>query len=178
MRPLRRLRAIEDKRERLLAWVEGLDAGLVTTPPAPGKWAIHEVVEHLVRAEESVMGDLSSLDERVPRRRRLRGRLLYWLVILILRFDIPVEVPDPSMLPNGEPSLDELGERWRGNHARLRQWLEGLSNDDERGAYFRHPVVGGMTAAQSLLMLDVHLDRHVRAMRAMVRAMRRKERKA
>lgn len=174
MRPLRRLRSIEDKRDRLLAWVERLDPELVTTPPAPGKWSIHEIVEHLVLAEESVMGNVSSLDERAPRRRRLRGRLLYWLVMFILRFRIPVEVPDSSMLPSGELSLDEIRARWTRNHARLRHWLEGLSADDARKAYFRHPVVGGMTAAQSLLMLDVHLDRHIRKMRAMVDAARPK----
>ncbi len=178
MRPLRRLRSIEDKRDDLLVWVEGLDPELVTTPPAPGEWSIHEIVEHLVLAEESVMGDVSSLEERTPRRRRLRGRLLYWLVMFILRFRIPVKVPDSSMLPSGEPSLDEIGARWTRNHARLRHWLEGLSAEDARKAYFRHPVVGGMTASQSLLMLDVHLDRHIRRIRSIAKAARPMEKEA
>lgn len=124
------------------------------------------------------MGDVSKLDERAPRRRKLKSRLLYWLVIGILRFDIPVRVPDPAMLPSGEPSLDELRERWRRSHALLRQWLEGMGADAAREAYFRHPVVGGMTASQSLLMLEVHLDRHIRAMRAMVAAMGAQEKEA
>lgn len=93
--------------------VSGMDADRVTSHPRPGKWSIQEIVEHLVLSETGVFGDLDALDRRTPRRRRARDYLLYPLVMFILRFDIPVRVPSPSMIPRGELSLRELGGRWR-----------------------------------------------------------------
>lgn len=154
--------SIEGKRTRLMELVYGMDAGRVRAHPRPGKWSVQEIIEHLVISETGVFGNLDALDGRTPRRRGARDYLLYPLVMFILRFDIPVRVPSPSMIPRGELSLRELGGRWEANHGRLRKWIETSDPAHLERPLFVHPIAGPMTTTQSMRMLEVHLDRHIR----------------
>lgn len=164
-----RLRRIEEKRDGLLDELETLDSEVLYAHPRPGKWSIHEIVEHLVVAEEDVVIDYHDLERLQARPRRLKNRLMYLVVMLVLRFDIPVPVPSEAMLPTGEPSLRSLRERWAANHARLRRYVANLDRATARRAVFRHPITGPLTVPQALRMLEVHLDRHTRQIRTLQR---------
>ena len=165
-----RLRAIEAKRSRLIDRVSGLEPARLTRRPGPEKWSILEIVEHLVLAETDVFGDLDTLGERRSRRRQPRDRLLYPLVMFILRFGIPVRVPSQGMVPRGERRLDELRAEWEANHARLGAWIRASDPGSLERPLFVHPVAGPMTTTQTLKMLDVHLGRHDRQIMAILEA--------
>lgn len=159
---LTRMDRVELKREALLSAAEALTEDELTRRPEPDAWSALEILEHLVLAEDGVVGDLSgdAATERRKGRRSLKDRVLYRVVMFILRFGIPVRVPSRSMVPRGESTLEELTERWRKNHRVLRSFLEDpRSSSDE--CRFRHPISGPMTTDQALRMLEVHLDRHV-----------------
>lgn len=166
---LRRLDSIERKRARLLDDIATMPPAMVTSHPRPGKWSIQEIVEHLVLSEVGVLGDLAALRDVPPLRRRLKHRLRYWVVMFVLRFDIPVQVPSRALLPGGERSIAELGRQWEANHRLLREWLANPEPRQVDAALFRHPIAGPMTAIESLRMLEVHLDRHARQVQALVR---------
>lgn len=166
---IRRLDSIENKRDRLMDRLAEMDAGRMAARPRPDKWSIQEIVEHLVLSEGGVFGDLEELGDRTSLRRGAKHLLLYQLVMLILRFDIPVRVPSRSMIPRGELALPELGVRWEANHRQMRQWITTADPAQLDQPLFRHPVAGPMTIAQSLRMLEVHLDRHTRQIRAIER---------
>lgn len=164
----RRLRSIAAKRARVITLVAGLEPSRVVAHPRPGKWSIAEIVEHLVRSEVDVFGDLSQLDQRAPQPRRTRDRIRFVVVMCILRFDIPVRVPSHAMRPTGGRSLPELLAQWEANHDRLRAWVAASAPSLLKRSLFRHPVAGPLTTAQSLRMLEVHLDRHVRQINVLV----------
>jgi hypothetical protein len=128
----------------------------------PDKWSIPEIVEHLVLSERGVFGDVTTLGQRKPRARTLKDRTLYWVVMTILRFDIPVKVPSPAMIPDGTRGMDQLWAEWETSHAALRAWVNASDASVLREPLFSHPVAGPMTITESLRMLEVHLDRHVR----------------
>jgi DinB superfamily len=157
-----RLQSIETKRIRLQQRISGLEPHVVTARPRPGKWSILEIVEHLVLSERVVFGPLDALEQRTPRARSLRNRALYWLVMSILRFDLPVKVPSAALLPEGTSSVGSLWAQWEASHAALRRWVEASDTRVRRHALFSHPVAGPMTMADTLRMLEVHLDRHSR----------------
>jgi len=163
-----RLHAIETKRIRLQQRVSGLEPHVVTVRPGPDKWSILEIVEHLVLSERVVFGPPDALEQRTPRERSLRNRALYWVVMFILRFDIPVKVPSVALLPEGSRSVGSLWTQWEASHAALHRWVEASDTRVRRHALFSHPVAGPMTMADTLRMLDVHLDRHVRQIEALM----------
>jgi len=47
------LRSIEAKSARLVEWVSCMQPALSTARPRPGKWSIHEIIEHLVLSESA-----------------------------------------------------------------------------------------------------------------------------
>ncbi len=151
--------------------VSAIEPGRLAAHPRPGKWSIQEIVEHLVLSEVGVFGDLAQLGHQTPLPRRTRDRILYLLVMFILRFDIPVSVPSPAMNPKGGLSLAEVRVQWEANHDRLRAWVATSNQSLLDRPLFRHPVAGPMTTAQALRMLEVHLDRHVRQIDALVKLM-------
>jgi DinB superfamily len=157
-----RLQSIETKRIRLQQRVSGLEPHVVTARPRPDKWSIQEIVEHLVLSEIAVFGPLDAPERRTPRERSLRNRALYWVVMFILRFDIPVKVPSAALLPKGTSTVGSLWAQWEASHAALRRWVEASDTRVRSHALFSHPVAGPMTMADTLRMLEVHLDRHSR----------------
>ncbi len=118
-----RLRSIEAKRTRLIESISAIEPARLAAHPRPGKWSIQEIVEHLVLAEVGVFGDFAQLGHVTPLPRRTRDRILYLVVMFILRFDIPVRVPSRAMNPTGGVSLANIRVQWEANHERLRAWM-------------------------------------------------------
>lgn len=164
-----RLQSIVRKRARLLDEIAAMPTAQVTSHPRPGKWSIQEIVEHLVLSEVGVLGDLAALREVPPQRRALKHRIRYWVVMFVLRFDIPVQVPSRALLPKGERPIAELGRQWEAQHRLLGEWLANPAPRQVGQPLFRHPIAGPMTVVESLRMLEVHLDRHTRQVRALMR---------
>lgn len=159
-RALLLLDRVEVARDQVLSSVAALSPELRMRSPAPGKWCILEIVEHMVIAEEDVMAGFVDLEQRTPRRRRFRHRVLYRVVMFILRHGIPVKVPSETMRPSGKVALADLAERWSDNHATLRAFVDGLDAAALRQPIFGHPVAGPITVGEALRMLEVHLARH------------------
>jgi len=166
---LRLLDRVEVARDEVLSSVAALSPELRMRSPAPGKWCILEILEHMVIAEEDVMAGFVDLEQRTPRRRRFRHRVLYRVVMFILRHEIPVKVPSETMRPSGKVALDDLTDRWRNNHSTLRAFVDRLDAAALRQPIFQHPVAGPITVGEALRMLEVHLGRHTGQIDGIVR---------
>jgi hypothetical protein len=169
MSALRRLDSIQAKRIRLMDQLAGADPTVVAARPGPAKWSIREIVEHLVLSERDVLGRPEDLGQLRPRKRGLGDRLRYLIVMFILRFDIPVKAPSQGMVPAGDRDLPSLARDWEAAHVGLRSWLESSDAELLSRPLFVHPVAGPMTTAESLWMLEVHLDRHLRQIRSIMK---------
>src|SRR5215212_6434811 len=124
-----RLRALDERRQALLDDVEALSADRLTARPLPGKWSILEIVEHLVLAERHVLRNLPEPSQLVERRRGLEARIRYPVVIFVLKYGIPAEVPSPRMVPTGSASLADLRRQWDESQQWLRSYVDGLGPD-------------------------------------------------
>jgi hypothetical protein len=116
----------------------------------------------LVLAEAAILQGLPPAAELTDRPRGLKQRILFQVVMAILRFGIPVKVPTRRMIPSGQVSLTELRKRWDGHLLWLRAYAAGLDAQGERRAVFQHPVAGPITLAQALRMDQLHLNIHAR----------------
>ncbi len=168
MTPIDRLTRIERKRLALLTELAALDDAALAAHPRPGKWSIREIVEHLVLAEDDVVGDFSRLSALDAQPRGIGHHVRFVIVLLVLRSGIPVKAPSRSMLPTGERPLSEMIARWDTHQRQMQSFVAGLDRAGARRAIFRHPIAGPISVSQALLLLDAHLDSHIRQIRRLV----------
>jgi DinB family protein len=154
-----------DDRQRLLDEVERLEPERLTAKPLAGKWSILEIVEHLVVGDREVLQGLPKPSALVDRRRRLRDRVGYRMVMFVLACHIPAKVPSPRYLPQGQSSLPDLRRDWDEMQQWLRSYVERLDRGDPAKAVFGHPIAGPMTMQQVLDMGKLHLATHTRQIR-------------
>jgi len=159
------IQAFDDQRLALLDELAALPPAALKAKARPDKWSILEIVEHLVLAERFVLAGMPPAAELVARRRSLKNRCIYPIVIFVLRFKIPVKVPAKRMLPTGQASLAEVRSAWDGNLRWLRAYVAGLPPGGGRSAVFLHPVAGPITLTQALRMDRLHFATHLRQIR-------------
>ncbi len=157
-----RVERIDSKRRALLERVAGMEPDRITRRPAPDRWSIREIVEHLVLAERDIANDFRDLETFAAARPSLKDRILYRAVLFVLRFRIRVKVPAPTLEPTGDRDLDELRATWDDNHARLHDVVTKLDRSASRRAIFLHPVAGPIDVPQMLRILELHLDGHTK----------------
>ncbi|HXE57970.1 MAG TPA: DinB family protein [Gemmatimonadales bacterium] len=164
----RDLERLEARRRVLLARVRALTPGQRTFRPAPDRWSVLDVVEHLVLVDEAASGAVRGPAGGAPR--PAAGRLRYLGLLAVLRSPIRVRVPTRAVLPSGGADLAGLEARWVEARAALAEWLEGLGPEMVRRPVFRHPVVGWLTVRQTLGFLGAHQAHHEAQVRRIERA--------
>lgn len=165
---LERLDKMTRQKQALLAQVSVLDPQILKAKPSPDKWSILDVVEHLVLAEYHVFSGLPEAGKVKERKRTFSGLLFYYMVLFILRYRIPVQVPAKDMAPSSKRSLPELTEMWDKSHVWLRNYLSGLDKAGLKRAVFTHPASGPMTPKQMILMMEAHMNRHIPQIEALL----------
>jgi hypothetical protein len=161
-----RLRVFDQTYKTLLAQMDATATADLEARPIAGKWSMLEIVEHLVLAERAVFQDLPDPSRLVARERNAADRIKYQLVLFVLWSGIPVRVPSPRMLPQGGRSLVELRRLWDENRAWLKSCLDYLSPAGAGRAVLRHPVAGPLTVPMAIRLGQVHIDRHMRQIKA------------
>ena len=156
---------IDHTRARLLAAVEGLSEGQQAFSPAPDRWSVAELVEHLSivegnvatlldkllgKAEESGTGgatpdhfDPVSIEEFVERSRAVK-------------FEAPERIRPTGALP----VADSLA-RLRDSRAALHALRPRVERADGRALRYPHPAWGPLDLYQWLLFVGAHEDRHL-----------------
>jgi hypothetical protein len=165
------LEAITAQRTTLLADVAALTPAQRTWRGAPHAWSAVDVIEHLVLAEQVVLGDLATAADRADMPRRVVHRVRSVMVWLVLRLGVRVSVPAEAMRPTGSASFEVLRERWDAQHRALHAFVGGLDAAGLRRRVFRHPIAGPLDVPQALRLLSAHLSTHQRQL-ARIRAER------
>ena len=150
------------KRRMLLDDLAGLNDDQLRRKPGPNEWSILQTVQHMVLAEMDVMQYLPEQKDLIARKRSLRDRILYVVVLLILRWGIRVPVPAEGMVPDGNSSLSELRQQWDDNLRWFKGYLDTLKPEDLKLAVFSHPIAGPLTGPQAGNMAQYHFDAHLR----------------
>jgi hypothetical protein len=159
----RRLESLEASRARALSLLEGRDAAWLNRAPAPGRWSALQVLHHVVESEAATLGYVRKKGQAgasLPPAglgSRLRRAAVQLGLALPLRFRAPAgaaAVPDVV-----EPAV--LRTRWDEVRAGWRELLEAFPADLEGRLVFRHPFAGRMGLADTLAVLQAHLDHHI-----------------
>ena len=160
-----KLEVYDQNRLALLDDLERIDYDQLRRKPGPDNWSLLQILQHMVLAERDVLQYLPEQKELIARKRGLRARILYVVVLLILRWNIRVPVPSEGMVPDGNTSLSELRHQWDENLRWLRDYLEIVRPEDLKRAVFRRPVAGPLTGPQAATLAQFHFDAHLRQIR-------------
>jgi hypothetical protein len=115
-----------------------------------------------VLAEREVLQHLPDHSQLIHQKQAFLTRVKFPLVLLVLRWDLPVPVPSSGMLPEGNVSFQDLRRQWDDNMVWLKSYIQALKPEALNYAVFRHPVAGPLTVAQAMDVDRMHIESHMR----------------
>jgi hypothetical protein len=154
--------SLEVKYGKLLQQLKALTDEVLYFKAGADKWSIVEVIEHLVVAEENMLDQLTGSTSATTVDPQDRSPKNYHIVIKVMTRDIPVDVPDESLEPHGQFSLEELLGRWDDTRKKTRAYIEGINPEKTEDLVYRHAFAGPLNMAETLRFIDVHFDNHMR----------------
>ena len=156
------LKQFQTTRDNFLKSIAGLSQKQWTFKPAPDRWSVAEVAEHITISESSLFGLVQKKIMASPaapeKREQVKGK------------DELIEqrVPDRShkaqapefLKPTGRWATEaELTKTFEDSRAATMEYIR-TTNDDLRDHFFDHPVFGTLDGYQWLLLISSHSARH------------------
>ncbi len=152
---------LEDRKSELLKDLMTFSNDHLRFQPEPERWSILMALQHIVLGEQGIR--LTEVELRNnPVRRQLKPGKMLAVVMDVLEKDIPVEVPDMSVAPDGSMELDELIALWDQERKMLCDLLEGVTAETVNDVMFSHPAAGPLDPVGTLQLAVVHFDTHRR----------------
>jgi uncharacterized damage-inducible protein DinB len=168
-RTRRLLDTLGQHRSMLLDDLARLDAEQLTFRPTPASWSTLDIVEHLVKVEEAILGRLKSRPVRTWRE-AFRAKASMAVMRVYFLFGRRLKVPAQAVLPQGGATLADLTARWNRTQEEMRRTIEGLGTAELGRPMMRHPLLGLLTPAETLRFLHRHIAHHRRQMRRIRKA--------
>ena len=155
------LELFQSSRANFLKSISGLSEKQWRFKPAPDRWSVAEVAEHITVSESTLFGlvQKSMQSPADPAKRELvKGKDQV----------IVAKVPDRSQKFKAPEILQPTG-RWASEADLIKAFEDArktnmdyirTTNDDLRDHFFDHPVLGPMDGYQWLLLIATHSARH------------------
>jgi len=156
------VKQFETTRDNFLKSIAGLSEKQWTFKPAPDRWSVAEVAEHITISESTLLGlvqqRLMTSPAAPEKRAQVKGKDEL----------IEEKVPDRShkaqapdfLKPTGRwPTEAELVKTFETERAATIEYVRA-TNDDLRDHFFDHPAFGTLDGYQWLLLISTHSARH------------------
>lgn len=156
------LNDLEQTRQAFLASVKGLSDAQYHWKPAPDRWSVAEVAEHITVAESGIFGMLHDKVMTTPTPPELLAQVQHDDARLRrLVTDRTEKRQAPEMLkPSGRfPNLDAVTTAFNQSRDKTEDYVKNTS-DDLRGHASPHPLLKALDGYQWLLLLSAHCARH------------------
>jgi uncharacterized damage-inducible protein DinB len=154
-----RFTPLERQRDAFLEQLAALSEAQRQFKPTAETWCPLEVAEHLLTVEIGISKPF--LNGVKPEAVTIRSQAIGWLLIAGMSTPTRVKTPSKNANPQQIPTLEDVQERWRNHHERMRAHLEPLPATALSSAAMNHPMVKPMTLAQSLAFFTAHTRHHV-----------------
>jgi len=156
------LKQYETTRDNFLKSISGLSQKQWTFKPAPDRWSVAEVAEHITVSESMIMGLIQKQIMTSPadpaKRAEVKGKDQ---LILEKMPDRSHKAPAPEMLrPTGRWATEaDLVKSFEDSRKSNMDYIR-TTNDDLRNHFYTHPAFGMLDGYQWLLLLSSHSARH------------------
>jgi uncharacterized damage-inducible protein DinB len=155
------LQQFQTTRDNFLKSIAGLSQKQWTFKPAPDRWSVAEVAEHITVSESIIFG-LVQKTMQSPAAPEKREQVKGKDQIIITRMpDRSHKAQAPEMLrPTGRWATEaELTKAFEESRQKTMDYVR-TTNDDLRDHFFDHPVFGTLDGYQWLLLMSGHSARH------------------
>jgi len=155
------LKQFETTRDNFLKSIAGLSQKQWTFKPAPDRWSVAEVAEHITISESTIFGVVQKAmaSPAAPEKReQVKGKDE---MILQRVPDRSHKAQAPEILrPTGRWATEaDLTKAFDDSRAATIEYVR-TTNDDLRDHFFDHPVFGTLDGYQWLLLIATHSERH------------------
>jgi hypothetical protein len=158
------LQSLQATRDAFLKSIAGLSEKQWRFKPAPDRWSVAEVSEHITVAESTILGLVQTKFMAGPAEPEKRSE------VKVTDQQVLTLVPDRSHKVQAPEFLEPTG-RWA-NEAQLTKAFEDerkttmdyirTTNDDLRDHFGPHPLLGPLDAYQWILLISAHSERHTK----------------
>lgn len=156
------LKQYETTRDNFLKSISGLSQKQWTFKPAPDRWSVAEVAEHITVSESTIMGliqkQLMTSPADAAKRTEVKGKDQ---MILQRMPDRSHKAQAPEILrPTGRFATEaDLVKAFEDSRKANIDYIR-TTNDDLRDHFYTHPAFGVLDGYQWLLLLSSHSARH------------------
>lgn len=156
------LQQFQTSRDNFLKSISGLSQKQWTFKPAPDRWSVAEVAEHITVSESTLFGLVQQRIMQSPaapeKREQVKGKDQ---VILERMPDRSHKAQAPEFLrPTGRWATEaELTKAFEDSRKTTMDYIR-TTNDDLRDHFFDHPAFGTLDGYQWLLLIATHSARH------------------
>lgn len=152
---------LEDRKSALFKDLKAYSKDHLQFQPTPDRWSMLMALQHIVLGEQGVR--LTEAELRLnPVRQQLKPGKMFDVVMDVLEKDIPVEVPDRFVEPDGSMGLDELIALWDRERKELCDLLDKVTEKTMKVIMFSHPAAGPLDPVRTLQLAIAHFDTHRR----------------
>jgi hypothetical protein len=155
------LKQYETTRDNFLKSIAGLSQKQWTFKPAPDRWSVAEVAEHITVSETTIFGLVPKLMQGPadPQKRDLvKGKDE---IIIEKVPDRSHKVQAPEILrPTGRFATEADLTKAFGDARKSNMDYIRTTNDDLRDHFFDHPMLGTLDGYQWVLLVSAHTARH------------------
>ena len=152
---------LEDRKSELLKDLMTYSNERLRFQPEPERWSMLMALQHIILGERGIRLTEAELRNNPVRQQLKTGNMLA-IVLDVLEKDIPVEVPDVSVEPDGSMELDELIALWNRERRVLFDLLEEITEENVNDVMFSHPASGPLDPVSTLKLAVAHFDTHRR----------------
>jgi uncharacterized damage-inducible protein DinB len=156
------LKSFQTTRDNFLKSIAGLSEKQWTFKPAPDRWSVAEVAEHIAVSESALFGlvqkQIMSSPATPDKRAQVKGKDE---IVLERIPDRSHKAQAPEFLrPTGRWATEaDLTKAFEESRAATMEYIR-TTNDDLRDHFFDHPVLGTLDGYQWLLLISAHSARH------------------
>jgi DinB superfamily len=158
------LKSLQATRDAFLKSIDGLSEAQWTFKPAPDRWSVAEVAEHITVSEGSIFGIVEKQIMTSPVAPEKRAQVVGKDEIVLQKVpDRSHKAQAPEFLKptNRFATRAELIKAFEERRKATMDYVR-TTNDDLRDHFFAHPLLGELDGYQWILLISAHSERHTK----------------
>jgi len=158
------LKSLQATHDAFLKSIAGLSEKQWKFKPAPDRWSIAEVSEHIAVSESSIFGYVQKqivMSAAAPEKRAEVKVTDQQILTMVPDRSHKVQAPEFLKPTNRWASREELIKSFEDSRKATMDYVR-TTNDDLREHFGPHPMLGTMDAYQWILLISAHSERHTK----------------